>query len=62
MQFVGLRGMAWQVTIAQLAATGAMTVIRARARRNLVHKPKAKVAESGYELDAMAMEVIGCRE
>jgi ankyrin repeat protein len=59
-QFVGLRGLGWQVTIAQLVATGIMTGLRAWVRRNLVHEPEDEEIESGYELEAMAEKIKGC--
>ena len=63
LQFVGLRALTWQVTIAQLVATGAMTGLRAMVRRNLIHKPKAEeITVGGYELEAMAMKISGCRQ
>ena len=61
-QFLGLRALPWQVTIAQLVATGFMTALRAWVRRNLVHEPAAQVTESGHELDAMAMKITGCSQ
>ena len=62
-QFVGLRALAWQVTIVQLAATGAMTSLRTAVRRDLLHEPKVKeIKVSGYELEAMAMEINGCHK
>ena len=63
LQFVGLRALAWHVTIAQLAATGAMTGLRVMIRRNLIHKPKhEEIKVSGYELEAMAMKINGCHK
>jgi ankyrin repeat protein len=59
-QFVGLRGLGWQVTIAQLVATGIMTGLRAWVRRNLVHEPEDEEIESGYELETMAEKIKGC--
>lgn len=53
-QFVGLRGLHWSVTVAQLVATVMMTVLRAAIRRNLLHKPEAQKLNLGYELDWMA--------
>ena len=62
LQFIGLRALSWHVTIAQLVATGAMTGLRAALRRNLVHEPEGKeIKVSGYELEAMAMEISGCK-
>ena len=63
LQFVGLRALKWQVTIAQLVATGAMTGLRAMVRRNLIHKPEdEEIKVSDYELEAMAMKVNGCHK
>jgi hypothetical protein len=59
-QFVGLRGLAWQVTIAQLVATVIMTGLRAVIRRNLVHEPECDRIEGGYELEEMAMKIHDC--
>ena len=59
-QFVGLRGLAWHATIAQLVATGIMTFLRAVIRRNLVYKPDSVVIKPGYELEAMAKKITGC--
>ncbi|KAL0635164.1 hypothetical protein Q9L58_005889 [Maublancomyces gigas] len=55
-QLLGLRGLHWSVTVAQLVATCVMTVLRASIRRNLLHKPKAKRLDLGYELDWMARD------
>ena len=61
LQFVGLRALAWHVTIAQLVATGAMTGLRAALRRNLAHEPdQEEIKVGGYELEAMAMKIGGC--
>lgn len=59
-QFVGLRGLNWWVTIAQLLAIAIMTVLRAVVRRNLVHDVKPERIESGYELDKVARQIKGC--
>ncbi|KAI5776544.1 hypothetical protein EDC01DRAFT_699259, partial [Geopyxis carbonaria] len=60
-QFVGLRGLAWPVTISQLIAIGIMTILRARIRRSLVHAPDdVKTIASGYELEAMAKKATDC--
>ena len=61
LQFVELRALTWQVTIAQLVATGVMTGLRVLVRRNLIQEPEGKeIKVSGYELEAMAMEISGC--
>lgn len=57
-QFLGLRGLHWSVTVAQMVATCIMTVLRASIRRTLVHKPKTTKLIPGYELDWMAREGI----
>lgn len=59
-QFVGLRGLSWHVTIAQLVATGIMTFLRALIRRNLVYNPKSVEIERGYELEDMAKKITDC--
>lgn len=60
-QFLGLRGLHWSVTVAQLVATCIMTVLRSSIRRNLLHKPETKKLPLGYELDWMARdEIKGC--
>jgi hypothetical protein len=59
-QFVGLRGLHWSVTIAQLLAIGIMTILRAVVRRNLVHKIEFELIMSGYELDLVARRIKGC--
>ncbi|KAF8531435.1 hypothetical protein BDD12DRAFT_644176, partial [Trichophaea hybrida] len=48
-QFVGLRGLNWSVTIAQLVATAIMTTLRAMLRRNLVEEVSNQKIENGYE-------------
>lgn len=57
-QFLGLRGMHWSVTVAQLVATCIMTMLRVFIRRDLIHNPRTEKLESGYELDLMAREGI----
>ncbi|KAK3341452.1 hypothetical protein B0T25DRAFT_593994 [Lasiosphaeria hispida] len=58
-QFIGLRGMHWSVSIAQLGATIIMTLLRTWVRRNLAEKPKAVPLVSGHELDWLAMTLRG---
>ena len=61
LQFVGLRDLTWQVTIAQLVVTEAMTSITTMVRRNLINKLKGEeIKVSRYELEAMAMKISGC--
>jgi hypothetical protein len=54
-QFVGLRGMHWSASVAQLGATVFMTVLRAWVRRGLTKPPKCQPLLPGYELDWLAM-------
>jgi ankyrin repeat protein len=53
-QFVGLRGMHWSATIAQLIATLLMTILRAWVRRGLATCPKTWELTPGHELDWLA--------
>lgn len=59
-QFVGLRGMNWSATIAQLAATGILTLLRSFVRRHMLREPIAFPAIEDYELDSMARRIGGC--
>ncbi|KAK1766329.1 hypothetical protein QBC33DRAFT_611985 [Phialemonium atrogriseum] len=54
-QFVGLRGMNWTVSVAQLAATILMAVLRSLVRRNLAESPNSQPLPLGHELDWLAM-------
>ncbi|RYP73985.1 hypothetical protein DL771_003296 [Monosporascus sp. 5C6A] len=54
-QFIGLRGMHWSASVAQLGATIVMTVLRASIRRNLAKNPKSHPLLSGHEIDWLAM-------
>ena len=60
-QFIGLRGLNWSVTIAQLVATAIMTILRAAVRRGLVldEMQHEKIC-SGYELEWAAMKIKDC--
>jgi len=58
----GLRAMHWSATIAQLAATLVMTVIRAWIRRGLALRPTAHSTPHGYELDWLATRMTGRAE
>ena len=60
LQFFGLRGLNWSVTIAQLVATAVMTILRAVLRRGLVYDIRSTPIEDGYELDTIAREITGC--
>jgi len=59
-QFVGLRGLHWSITIAQLVATAIMTALRATVRRNFVKEVCHQKIEPGNELDAASRRIIGC--
>lgn len=54
-QFVGLRGLHWSSSIAQLIAIASMVVLRAWVRRNLVQLPASRRLLSGHEMDWLAM-------
>jgi ankyrin repeat protein len=56
-QFVGLRGMHWSATIAQLGATLAMTIMRAWVRRGLAKRPYTQPLDQEYELDWLATKL-----
>ncbi|KAH7318070.1 hypothetical protein B0I35DRAFT_478607 [Stachybotrys elegans] len=54
-QFVGLRGMHWSVSIAQLGAVLVMAGLRAWVRRGLANPPNCRRLSSRFELDWFAM-------
>ncbi|KAK4205323.1 ankyrin repeat-containing domain protein [Triangularia verruculosa] len=54
-QFSGLRGLHWSVSVAQLLAIMAMTSLRAWVRRNFNQNPQAVPLTPGFELDWLAM-------
>lgn len=54
LQFIGLRGLHWWVTVAQMGATLVMTVLRAWIRRDLAGKPFSQPLPLGHELDWLA--------
>ncbi|KPM42985.1 hypothetical protein AK830_g3571 [Neonectria ditissima] len=54
LQFIGLRGMHWSVSIAQLSAVLTMAGIKAVVRRGLAIPPKAESLTSNFELDWLA--------
>ncbi|KAF0322511.1 ankyrin repeat protein [Colletotrichum asianum] len=54
LQFVGLRGLHWSASIAQLGAVFLMVCLKAWVRRGLATPPEAKSLPSGYELDWFA--------
>lgn len=57
-QFMGLRGLAFPCSIAQLGAIFAMALIRAGIRRRLGRTLEYCPAFSGYELDFLATHVV----
>ncbi|KAH6716219.1 hypothetical protein BKA61DRAFT_340190 [Leptodontidium sp. MPI-SDFR-AT-0119] len=60
-QFIGLRGMHWSASIAQLGAIAIMTTLRTWVRRNLAALPKSQPLFSGHEMDWLAMTLGGDR-
>ncbi|KAF8245467.1 hypothetical protein K440DRAFT_517209, partial [Wilcoxina mikolae CBS 423.85] len=52
--FLGLRGLHWSVTMAQLSTTAIMAGFRALVRRNMVHEPDYAKIDDGYELEWMS--------
>jgi len=58
-QFVGLRGMHWSASIAQLIAIAIMIALRASVRRNLAELPKSQPFLPGHEMDWLAMTLRG---
>jgi hypothetical protein len=51
LQFVGLRGMHWSASIAQLGAVVVMVGVKAWVRRGLAKSPACEPLPSGFELD-----------
>ncbi|KIL92302.1 hypothetical protein FAVG1_04711 [Fusarium avenaceum] len=56
-QFVGLRGMHWSASIAQLGAVLVMVCVKAWVRRGLARSPAYKPLVSGFELDWFAKQL-----
>ncbi|KAF4985886.1 hypothetical protein FDECE_16248 [Fusarium decemcellulare] len=54
-QFVGLRGMHWSASVAQLGAVLVMTALRAVVRRGLAMPPGSETLAPGFELEWLAM-------
>lgn len=54
LQFVGLRGMHWSASIAQLGAVLVMVGVRVWVRRGLAKSPACEPLPSGFELDSFA--------
>lgn len=52
LQFVGLRGMHWSASVAQLGAVIVMVAVKAWVRRGLARSPAFKPLPSGFELDS----------
>ncbi|RSL49481.1 hypothetical protein CEP54_012405 [Fusarium duplospermum] len=57
-QFMGLRGLAFPCSIAQLGAIFIMALIRASIRRRLGRVPAHCLALEGYELDFLATQLV----
>lgn len=53
-QFIGLRGMDWSASVAQLGAVLVMTSLRAWVRRGLAKQPECQELSAGFELDWLA--------
>ncbi|KAH7305430.1 hypothetical protein B0I35DRAFT_464711 [Stachybotrys elegans] len=56
-QFMGLRGLPYPCSIAQIGAIIAMTLLRAKVRRHLGRKPNHFRVFPGYELDHLATRI-----
>ncbi|KAF6841878.1 ankyrin repeat protein, partial [Colletotrichum musicola] len=54
LQFIGLRGMHWSASVAQLGAVLVMVCLKAWVRRGLATPPQALALSPGYELDWLA--------
>ncbi|KAF8245162.1 hypothetical protein K440DRAFT_688287 [Wilcoxina mikolae CBS 423.85] len=77
LQFVGLRGMHFSASLAQLIATFLMTIIRVFLRRNLASEPiiygpnetpsfsaeqySVQELPEGHELELIAKQMVGCK-
>ncbi|KAF8426089.1 hypothetical protein EV426DRAFT_43350 [Tirmania nivea] len=60
LQFIGLRGLNWTVTIAQLGSAIIMTILRAIIRRNMAYHITSESIETNHELDEAARRIRGC--
>lgn len=60
-QFMGLRGLAYPCSIAQLIAILLMALIRALIRRRLGRIPRHCVVFAGYEMDFLATRLVHCK-
>lgn len=56
-QFIGLRGMHWSASIAQLIAVAIMTAMRAWVRRGFTDELRSKRLSQSYELDWLALNL-----
>ncbi|KAL7624232.1 hypothetical protein AAE478_005791 [Parahypoxylon ruwenzoriense] len=56
-QFIGLRGLNWSASVAQLGAVIFMTIVRAWVRRGLAEPPASTNIISDYELDWFAFRL-----
>lgn len=55
--FVGLRGMHWSATVAQMGATLLMTALRTLVRHNLANTPFAYPLPKGFELEWLSIKL-----
>lgn len=55
LQFIGLRGLNWSTSIAQLVCIGVMTMLRAWVRRHLIAPPIPKQVLPQHEMDWLAL-------
>jgi hypothetical protein len=62
LQFIGLRGSHWAVSIAQLAATMLMTAVRALIRRGMSKRPSTVPLAKDFELEWLASAISKDRE
>lgn len=60
-QFIGLRGLPWPVAVAHLGAIIVMAMIRALVRRRLGEDTPYREAQSEYELDYLAIQLVETR-
>jgi hypothetical protein len=59
LQLVGLRGLHYSATFAQLVATVLMVLIRTFVRTGLSKDPRTVKLRTGYELDKVALQIAG---
>jgi hypothetical protein len=58
LQFMGLRGMHWSATVAQVGSTLLMSALRAWVRRDLAEIPFSQALPHGFELDWLATRLL----